>query len=60
MIIVFEKTYLRELYVRGRASDKKHRFQPAVVTKYVKGGFYKLIELYFEFTMSRFEFKFEE
>lgn len=36
MIIVFEKTYLQELYVHGRASDKKHRFQPAVVTKYVK------------------------
>ena len=35
MIIVFEKTYLRELYVHGRASDKKHRFQPAVVSKYV-------------------------
>ena len=32
----FRKTYLQELYVRGRASDKKHRFQPAVVTKYVK------------------------
>ena len=36
MIIVFEKTYLQELYLHGRASDKKHRFQPAVVTKYVK------------------------
>ena len=36
MIIVFEKTYLQELYLHGRASDKKHRFQPAVVTKYVE------------------------
>ena len=32
----FRKTDLQELYVRGRANDKKHRFQPAVVTKYVK------------------------
>ncbi|MBR5029644.1 MAG: type II toxin-antitoxin system RelE/ParE family toxin [Muribaculaceae bacterium] len=36
MIIIFEKTYLQELYVNGRASDKKHRFQPAVVAKYIK------------------------
>lgn len=36
MIVVFEKTYLQDLYVHGRASDKKHRFQPAVVSKYVK------------------------
>ncbi len=36
MIIIFEKTYLQELYVQGKSSDKKHRFQPAVVTKYIK------------------------
>jgi proteic killer suppression protein len=36
MIVIFEKTYLQELYIKGKSSDKKHRFQPAVVTKYVK------------------------
>ena len=36
MIVIFEKTYLQELYVNGKSSDKKHRFQPAVVTKYIK------------------------
>ena len=36
MIIIFEKTYLQELYVKGKASDKKHRFQPQVVSKFIK------------------------
>lgn len=35
MIIEFDKDYLRELYEKGVA-DKKHRFQPEVVKKYVK------------------------
>ena len=33
MIVVFDKDYLRELYVTGR-SDKKHRFQPDIVRRY--------------------------
>lgn len=36
MIVTFEKTYLQELYTEGKTSDKKHRFQPHIVSKYVK------------------------
>ena len=28
--------YLQELYVNGRSTNKKHRFQPDVVARYVK------------------------
>ncbi|WP_080902599.1 type II toxin-antitoxin system RelE/ParE family toxin [Parabacteroides sp. Marseille-P3160] len=34
MIVAFEKEYLRDLYETGKTMDKKHRFQPEVVTKY--------------------------
>ena len=34
MIVTFEQEYLRELYEEGKASDKKHRFQPQIVRKY--------------------------
>ena len=34
MIIRFEKEYLRELYEVGKASDKKHRYQPDVIERY--------------------------
>ena len=36
MIITFEETYLEELYTQGKANDKKHRFQPHIVDKYIK------------------------
>ena len=36
MIVTFDQTYLQELYTEGRASDKKHRYQPQIVNKYVK------------------------
>ena len=36
MIVTFEQTYLQQLYVKGKTSDKKHRFQPQIVSKYVK------------------------
>ena len=36
MIVTFEQTYLKELYTNGKASDKKHRFQPQIVAKYIK------------------------
>jgi len=36
MIVTFEQTYLQELYTMGKARDKKHRFQPQIVSKYVK------------------------
>ena len=35
MIVTFEKSYLQELYVDGKTKDKKHRFQPHIVSKYV-------------------------
>jgi proteic killer suppression protein len=34
MEIKFDKKYLQELYETGTATDKKHRFQPAVVKRY--------------------------
>ena len=34
MIVIFEKAYLKELYENGKASDKKHRFQPNIVKRY--------------------------
>lgn len=34
MLVTFEKEYLRELYEKGQASDKKHRYQPQIVRKY--------------------------
>ena len=36
MEIVFDKPYLEELYMRGKTSDKKHRFQPHIIAKYRK------------------------
>lgn len=36
MKIYFDKEYLMELYSKGRCSDKKHRYQPGVVAKYVR------------------------
>lgn len=39
MIIEFDKDYLRELYMNGKTSDKKHRYQPEVVRGYQKAVF---------------------
>jgi len=36
MKVYFDKEYLRELYVSGKTSDRKHRFQPDVVRRFVK------------------------
>jgi proteic killer suppression protein len=36
MDIRFEEEYLRELYKTGQTSDKKYRFQPQVIKRYVK------------------------
>lgn len=36
MEIKFDKDYLRQLYEEGKATDKKHRFQPHIVAKYRK------------------------
>lgn len=35
MDIFFKEEYLKDLYVTG-ASDKKHRFQPQIVRKYIR------------------------
>jgi proteic killer suppression protein len=36
MEVQFEKEYLEELYLTGKTSDKKHRFQKPVVNGYLK------------------------
>jgi proteic killer suppression protein len=36
MKIKFDKEYLLELYETGTTTDKKHRFQPQIATKYRK------------------------
>lgn len=36
MDVEFTKHYLEELYVSGKTSDKKHRFQPNVINGYLK------------------------
>ncbi|MBO7589690.1 MAG: type II toxin-antitoxin system RelE/ParE family toxin [Bacteroidaceae bacterium] len=36
MIVIFEQEYLGELYEVGQANDKKHRFQPQIVRKYIR------------------------
>lgn len=35
MIVNFNEDYLRDLYRSGK-SDKKHRFQPQIVRKYIR------------------------
>lgn len=34
MIVKFDKEYLEELYTTGQCNDKKHRFQPQIITRY--------------------------
>lgn len=36
MIVTFAKEYLQELYCTGKSRDKKHRFQPDIVRRYVE------------------------
>lgn len=36
MRVLFDKDYLEGLYERGDSGDKKHRFQPQIVKKYIK------------------------
>ena len=36
MEIVFEKEYLREMFYEGKTRDKKHRFQPQVISRYIR------------------------
>lgn len=34
MIVAFEKEYLKELYEKGKTTDKKHRFQPDIIKRF--------------------------
>lgn len=34
MYIEFDKEYLRDLFEKGQTKDKKHRYQPEVITGY--------------------------
>lgn len=36
MTIIFEKEYLYDLYSTMTTKDKKHRYQPQIVRKYIK------------------------
>lgn len=36
MIIKYKRDYLKELYEKGRCSDRKYSFQPQIVKKYQK------------------------
>ncbi len=36
MEIKFEEDYLSELYYEGKSHDKRHRFQPQIVKKYIR------------------------
>ena len=36
MKVTFDKDYLQRLYTTGQSPDKKHRFQPDVIRRYVK------------------------
>lgn len=36
MTVLFDEDYLKQLYVSGRSNDRKHRFQPSVIAKYIQ------------------------
>ena len=36
MEIKFDETYLEELFLTGKTTDKKYRFQPQIIKKYRK------------------------
>ena len=36
MEVYFEKDYLKELYQQGKATDKKHHFQPDIIRRYIR------------------------
>ena len=36
MEIDFKEDYLQELYRKGKATDKKHRYQPSIIRKYIR------------------------
>ena len=36
MEILFDQPYLSELYFNGRCKDKRHRFQPEIIKRYIR------------------------
>lgn len=36
MIVIFGKPYLKLLFTTGTATEKKHRFQPDIIKRYIK------------------------
>jgi proteic killer suppression protein len=36
MEVTFKKDYLQEMYQTGKTTDKKYRFQPDIVRKYIR------------------------
>ena len=34
MVVTFEEEYLKDLYEKGKCSNKKHRYPPQVIEKY--------------------------
>jgi proteic killer suppression protein len=36
MEITFEKDYLQEMYKTGKSTDKRHRYQPEIIRKYIR------------------------
>ncbi len=36
MEIYFKKDYLQEIYQTGKSTDKKYRFQPEIIRKYIR------------------------
>ncbi len=36
MEVTFEKKYLQRLYKLGKTTNKKHRFQPQIIRKYIR------------------------
>lgn len=36
MVVTFDKEYLSEMYQTGKSTDKKYRFQPQVITRYIR------------------------
>lgn len=36
MEIIFAKNYLKELYMEGKSSDKRHRYQKDIIKRYRK------------------------
>lgn len=37
MIVTFEEEYLQTLYEKGKCSDKRHRYQPDIIKRYIRG-----------------------